>query len=153
MIIHNLTPPWISLWQYTWALRFLNNESFVWRCLAFANLLVNVRCKPRLHQQTETWQVVDASQRFQLWYYMPRELSVIRHTSAIWYIVHSRYCKLQSSAVLTRSNLVRYYINDYRNWSRISIRCCFHKRQPIPRPNGRVMDCLLWIFVRKSTTL
>ena len=41
---------------------------------------------------------------------------------------------VQSSAVITRSNTVRFYINNnYRNWGRISIRC--------------------WMFVRKLTAL
>ena len=31
--------------------------------------------------------------------------------------------QIQSSAVITRSNIVRYYINDYRNWGWISTRC------------------------------
>ena len=60
---------------------------------------------------------------------------------------------IQSSAVITRSNIVRYNINNYRNWCRISIRCWDYKRHPIPRPNGRAMGCLLWIFVRKLTAL
>ena len=34
---------------------------------------------------------------------------------------------IQSSAVITRSSIVRYY----RNWGRISIRCWIHKRHPI----------------------
>ena len=35
---------------------------------------------------------------------------------------------IQSSAVITRSNIVRYYTKDYRNCGRISIRCWIHKR-------------------------
>ena len=31
---------------------------------------------------------------------------------------------IQSSAVIARSNIVRHFINIYRNWDRISIRCC-----------------------------
>ena len=54
---------------------------------------------------------------------------------------------IQSSAVITGSNIVRYHMNNYRN--RISIRWWIHKRHPIPRPNGRAMGCLLWIFVKK----
>ena len=48
---------------------------------------------------------------------------------------------IQWSAVITRSNIVRYmyYINDYRNWGRISIKCWTHKRHAIPRPHGRAM--------------
>ena len=42
-----------------------------------------------------------------------------------------------------------YYINNYRNWSRMSIRSWIHKIHPIPRPIGRAMRCLLWIFGRK----
>ena len=60
---------------------------------------------------------------------------------------------VQLSAIITRSNIVRCYINNYRNWGRISIRCWIHKRHPIPRPNGRAMGCLLWIFVKKLTML
>ena len=63
------------------------------------------------------------------------------------------YYNIQSSAVITRSNIVRYYINNYRNWSRMSIRCRIHKRHHITRPNGRAMGCLLWIFMRKLTAL
>ena len=55
---------------------------------------------------------------------------------------------IQSSAVIMRSNIVRYFINNYRNWGRISIRCCSPKRHNIPRHNGRAMGCLLWIFCR-----
>ena len=61
--------------------------------------------------------------------------------------------KIQSSAVITRSNIVRFYNNDYRNWDRKSIKCSIHKRHPIPRPNGRAMGCLLWIFGRRLTVL
>ena len=46
------------------------------------------------------------------------------------------------SAVITRSNILRYFTNNYRNWDRISIRCWIHKRHPIPRPNERAMECL-----------
>ena len=60
---------------------------------------------------------------------------------------------IQSSTVLTRSNIARYYINNYRNWGRISIRRWIYKRHTIPRPNGRAMGCLLWIFVEKLTAL
>ena len=52
--------------------------------------------------------------------------------------------KLQSNAIVTRSDILRYYINNCRNWGRISIRCWIHKRHPIPRPNGQAMGCLLW---------
>ena len=63
------------------------------------------------------------------------------------------YIFKQSSAVIARSSIIRYYINYYSNWGRISIKCWIHKRYPIPRPNGRAMACLLWMFVRKWTTL
>ena len=60
---------------------------------------------------------------------------------------------VQSSATITRCNIARYYINNYRNWGRISTRCWIHKSHPIPRPNGRAMRCLSWKFVRKLTVL
>ena len=50
---------------------------------------------------------------------------------------------IQSSAFITRSNFVRYFINKYRNWCRISIRCWIHKRHTIPRPNGLAMGSFL----------
>ena len=59
-------------------------------------------------------------------------------------IVH---LKLKSIAVVMQSNIVRYYINNYRNWSNISIRFWTYKRHHIPRPNWRSVACLLWKHV------
>ena len=42
----------------------------------------------------------------------------------------------------------RRYINNHRNWGKISIKCWSPKRHPIACPNG-----LLWMFVRKLTAL
>ena len=39
---------------------------------------------------------------------------------------------IQSSTAITRSIIVRYYINNYRNWGKIFIRCWIH--------NGRVFS-------------
>ena len=47
--------------------------------------------------------------------------------------------QIQSSAVTTWSNIVRYYINNYRNWSRTSIRCWIYRRHPPKSPLS-----LLW---------
>ena len=41
--------------------------------------------------------------------------------------------KIQSSVIKTRSNIVRYYINNYWNWGRIWIRCWIYIRHPIDR--------------------
>ena len=60
---------------------------------------------------------------------------------------------IQSSAVITRSDIVRLYIDSYRDWGRISIKCWMHKRHPWPRSNGWAMGYLLWIFVRKLSAL
>ena len=53
---------------------------------------------------------------------------------------------IQLSVIIIQSSIVRFYINNYRNWGRISIRCWIHKRHPIPRPNRRAMgvfcECL-----------
>ena len=76
---------------------------------------------------------------------------------------------MQSSAVITRSSIIRYYMNNYRNWGKISIRCWIHKIYPIPRPNGwafmnicqkidrviTVPNCIyiyiyIYIFVRRT---
>ena len=66
---------------------------------------------------------------------------------------YSIQSQIQLSAVIMRSNVVRYYIDNYRDWGRIPIRYWIHKWHPIPRPNGRAMWCLSWIFVRKLTAL
>ena len=81
--------------------------------------------------------------------------SSIRHTKSshlnVSYLVCSCLCpihwsQVQSSAVITRSNIVRYCINNHRNWGRISIRCWIHNRHPIARPGRRAMGCLLLII-------
>ena len=51
---------------------------------------------------------------------------------------------MQSSAVIMRSNIVRYYINHYRNWGGISMRCWIHKRHDIPHPNELVFCEYKW---------
>ena len=40
------------------------------------------------------------------------------------FIVISEHISIQSSAVITRFNMIRYCISNCRNWGRISIRCC-----------------------------
>ena len=60
---------------------------------------------------------------------------------------------IQSSAAITRCNIVKYCIINCRKWGRISITCWIHKRHPIARPNGRAMGCLLLIFFRKLAAL
>ena len=62
---------------------------------------------------------------------------------------------IQSSAAITLSNLVRYHINDYRNWGRISITCWIHKRHPIPRPISVFCECVWenWLRYNGSTLL
>ena len=60
---------------------------------------------------------------------------------------------IQLSVVIMHSSIVRYYMNNYRNGGRMSIRCWIHERHLIPRHNGWCMGCLLWIFFRKLTML
>ena len=45
-----------------------------------------------------------------------------------------QYGKIQSSAVIMRSKIIRYCINLCRNWGGLSIRCWIDWRQPIPHP-------------------
>ena len=61
--------------------------------------------------------------------------------------------QIQSRAIIARSNIVRYCINDFWDSGRISLRCWIHKRHSIPCLNGWAMGCLLWIFLRKLTML
>ena len=74
-----------------------------------------------------------------------------------WELVYMHWqqgkLQLQPSAVITRSNLSRYYIRHCDNSSRKWIRYLNHSRHPIPRPHGRAMGCLLWGFGKKLTAL
>ena len=55
-------------------------------------------------------------------------------------------CQIQWSAVITRSDIVRYYMINYKKCVRMSTRPWIHKRHPIPRPSRRAMGCPLRIF-------
>ena len=59
----------------------------------------------------------------------------VKLLSAVW----PCFVIVEWNAVITRSNIVKYYINNYRNWGRISIRCWTQKKTAIPRPHGRAM--------------
>ena len=43
-----------------------------------------------------------------------------------WYI----YTYIQPSAIITQANIVRYYMNNYRNWGNMSIRWWIHRWPP-----------------------
>ena len=74
-----------------------------------------------------------------------------------WYHFQALCCmeyRVILDHIITAHNctyIVRYYINDYRNWGRISIRCWIHKRHPIPHPNGRAMGCFCLMSVTHVT--
>ena len=57
-----------------------------------------------------------------------------KHMSTPWIFI-----TIESSANITRSNLVRYCINSCMNSGRISIKGWTHKRHPIPHPNGQAI--------------
>ena len=61
-------------------------------------------------------------------------------------MLDSSFVLLQWSAVITRSDIVRYYMINYKKCVRMSTRPWIHKRHPIPRPSGRAMGCPLRIF-------
>ena len=71
---------------------------------------------------------LEAELSFQERDYMAREGQMKSHLEEVRARTVLSCKKLQSSAVITRSNIVRYYINDYRNWGRISTRCWIHKK-------------------------
>ena len=88
-------------------------------------------------------------------------VSIWWHHHVLW--IHRLVCVKKNclgfavhSTVECCYNVIQYckiLHNNYRNWGRISIRCWIHKRHSIPRPIGQAMGCLLWMFVRKLTTL
>ena len=92
------------------------------------------------------------------------EVSIVRYLEKIGRVItalrciylcasqHESTCKglVQSSAVITRSNIVSYYNKDYRNWRRISNRCwiltgelwgvfCEYLWENWPRYNGTAL--------------
>ena len=81
------------------------------------------------------------SLKYNLWMYKNYLMSI---TS----VQHGKYthCIIQPSSVITRTNIAWYCTQRCRKWGRISIRLSTHKMHPIPRPNGRAMACILWIF-------
>ena len=61
--------------------------------------------------------------------------------------LHYSQFLIEYNTVIMWSNIVRYCMNDCRNW--ISIRYWIHRRCPIPHPKGQAMGCLLWILFEK----
>ena len=60
---------------------------------------------------------------------------------------------MHSSAVISRSNLPRYYIGHCDSSGRKRIIFKNHNRHPILRPHGRTTGCLLWGFRKILTAL
>ena len=54
--------------------------------------------------------------------------------------------QIESSAIITWSNLSGYYMRQCNNRCRKWVRHYNHNRHPIPRPHGRAMGRLLWEF-------
>ena len=63
------------------------------------------------------------------------------------------YQIIQSSAVITWSDITWYWIPHSSVWGRTKIRACPHKRHPIPRSHRRATGCLLWGISGKLTPL
>ena len=57
--------------------------------------------------------------------------------------------KIQPEAVITRSNITWYWIQDCSGWGNIKIRVWNYKTHPKPRPDGRAMGFPLWKLWRK----
>ena len=60
---------------------------------------------------------------------------------------------LQSSAIITLSNVTWYYIQYSSYWGRTYLGICIHNRHPISRPYGWRMGCLLRGICRKLEQL
>ena len=71
----------------------------------------------------------------------------VQHKCLLWLVW------IQSSAVVTRSNVIWFCIHHCTYWGRIWIKVWTHKRHPIPGPNGWGMGCLLLGFSRKLTNV
>ena len=60
---------------------------------------------------------------------------------------------IQSSTVITLSNIVRSCINNCRNWGRISIRCWIHNRHPVHCPNMQTMVSFVNILEKTNCAI
>ena len=79
-------------------------------------------------------------------------ISIMSQITNMIYTCISKQKQIPLSAVITRSNIVRYCINDYTNTNRISIRCWIHKRHPEPGPNRVSFVNILKKFDRGIST-
>ena len=61
------------------------------------------------------------------------DIFVLKLDSHTWNYSSEAFMTNIVECCYTRSNIIRYYIGNYRNWNRISIRYWFHKRHPIAR--------------------
>ena len=48
--------------------------------------------------------------------------------------------RIQSSAIIVRPNIIRYYINNYGSWGRILIKYWIHKKKPYLALMGQLWD-------------
>ena len=62
------------------------------------------------------------------------QVFLILHTVDSVYYDYIFWCTVtvHLSVIMMRSIIVRYYMNNYRNCGKISVRCWIHKGQPIP---------------------
>ena len=79
---------------------------------------------------------------------------ITNYSSVVWRlcfntsIIKFDYFKhIQSSAIITQYNIIRYNIDNYKKCGRTSIRHWINKWHPIPRPNGWDMGCTMYVHV------
>ena len=99
--------------------RFMMAPDCVWRgsLIRYDCMWIGTLMEKKIHRKTKCWV---------LWF------------RTAFYISNPY---IQSSVVITRSNIVRYDINNYWNWDRISIRCwIFTKDIPQLALTGELWD-------------
>ena len=88
------------------------------------------------------WKLISSKVKFYpFWWPYWRPSWIYKNYKQVW-VPHPRVFllegvinwKIQLNAIITRSIIVRYLINNYRNSGRISIKCWIHKKTPHTSP-------------------
>ena len=126
--------------------RYLGHmRSIYWIQIAEMWIRPKGKCDPLFNMKYQSLDITPGGLNDNSWIKVPFSNFIIRFGDN----AHMSKSKnnTQSNPVITRSNIVRNYINDCSDWGRISIRFWIQKKHPIPRPDGRAMGCLceyLW---------
>ena len=125
---------------------------YIFNCCILSNVLVRNDII-KMFNQSISWAEIYYDKMILTWWLLPRTwrfaCAISPGTQKFTRLWLNCTIVILSGAVITRSNISRYYIQHRNDNIRTQIRQWTHKRHSMPRPNGRAMGCLLWGFARK----